>query len=77
LLKAHLRALSRAYAGWQADPVSVAPLYRSVCTTLGRRVRLELPGGEVVSGIASDVDADGRLVIEGRGYGAGDVLHLR
>jgi BirA family biotin operon repressor/biotin-[acetyl-CoA-carboxylase] ligase len=60
----------------------VAPLYRSVCSTLGREVRLELPGGGVVEGRAVDVDDDGRLQIRTRDgevavYGAGDVVHLR
>jgi BirA family biotin operon repressor/biotin-[acetyl-CoA-carboxylase] ligase len=82
LLKAHLRALSRAYTSWRSDPGSVAPLYRSICATIGRQVRLELPGGAIVVGTATDVDDDGRLqVADGDGhvtaFAAGDVVHLR
>ena len=37
--------------------------YRGELDTLGRRVRLELPGGGELAGTASDVTADGRLVV--------------
>jgi BirA family biotin operon repressor/biotin-[acetyl-CoA-carboxylase] ligase len=82
VLKAMLRALSRAYASWRSDPASVAPLYRSVCSTLNREVRLELPGGGAVEGRAVDLDDDGRLRIRTSDggtavFGAGDVVHLR
>jgi BirA family biotin operon repressor/biotin-[acetyl-CoA-carboxylase] ligase len=82
VLKAHLRALSRAYTGWRSDPGSVMPLYRSICRTLGRPVRLDLPGGGTVSGTAADVDNDGRLLVSGpagqvEAFAAGDVVHLR
>jgi BirA family transcriptional regulator, biotin operon repressor / biotin---[acetyl-CoA-carboxylase] ligase len=82
VLKAQLRAFSRAYAAWRSDPGSVAPLYRSVCRTLGRNVRLELPGGRTVPGVATDVDDQGRLVLSdpagvAHAFAAGDVVHLR
>ena len=71
LLKAVLRSLhgvlgDRPYAS-----------YRGRCSTLGREVRLELPGGGSVEGIAEGVDDEGRLVVAGRAYAAGDVVHLR
>ena len=49
--------------------------------TLGQRVRIELPSG-VVEGTATDVDADGRLVVLDacavtHRFSAGDVVHLR
>jgi BirA family biotin operon repressor/biotin-[acetyl-CoA-carboxylase] ligase len=77
VLKAVLRLLARGYAGWRADPAALPPAYRSVCSTLGRAVRVELPGGPAVTGVAESVDDDGRLVVAGRAYGAGDVVHLR
>jgi BirA family biotin operon repressor/biotin-[acetyl-CoA-carboxylase] ligase len=40
-------------------------------------VRVELPGGQAVEGMAERVDDDGRLVVDGTAYGAGDVVHLR
>jgi BirA family biotin operon repressor/biotin-[acetyl-CoA-carboxylase] ligase len=77
LLKAHLRALSRGYAAWRQDPMSAAPLYRALCSTLGRRVSVQLPGGEHVEGTATDIDDEGRLIVDGRVFAAGDVIHLR
>lgn len=82
VLKAHLRALARAYAAWRSEPGSTAPLYRSVCRTLGRQVRVELPGGESLSGTATDIDQEGRLLVTGpagdvHALAAGDVVHLR
>ncbi len=82
VLKAFLRSFSRAYASWRSDPASIAPLYRQVSATLGRQVRLELPGSSSVTGTAQDVDAAGRLVVEDAdgtrtAYAAGDVVHLQ
>ena len=82
VLKAHLRSLSRAYAAWRGDPASVAPLYRRLCRTLGREVRVDLPGGEAVEGTAVDVDDRGCLVVRDANgaehvFAAGDVVHLR
>ncbi len=51
--------------------------YRSLCATIGREVRIELPGGASATGTATDVDPDGRLVVGGQAYSAGDVVHVR
>ncbi len=77
VLSAVLRSLARAYASWRADPAALVDSYRSVCTTIGREVAVHLPHDRVVRGTAESVDADGRLVVDGRPYGAGDVVHLR
>jgi BirA family biotin operon repressor/biotin-[acetyl-CoA-carboxylase] ligase len=55
--------------------------YRERLATLGRRVRVELEGG-VLEGMATEIDADGRLVVtpdDGATVviAAGDVVHLR
>jgi BirA family transcriptional regulator, biotin operon repressor / biotin---[acetyl-CoA-carboxylase] ligase len=73
LLRAVLRALGEALA----DVDAARSAYRERCSTLGRRVRLSLPGDTSVEGVAEDVDDVGRLVVDGRAYGAGDVVHLR
>ena len=71
-----LRAVLRALA--QALPDPDAPeSYRGLCATLGQRVRVELPGGRTAEGVAERVDDEGRLVVDGTAYGAGDVVHLR
>ena len=55
--------------------------YLRSCSTVGREVRVELPGGSVLSGRACDVDGSGRLLIAGpdglEAVSAGDVIHVR
>ena len=70
-----LRAVLRALNGVLGDRDVEA--YRALCSTLGQQVRLELPGGGAVEGLAEAVDDEGRLVIGGTAYAAGDVIHLR
>lgn len=57
-----------------------ASAYRAACATLGRRVRIELPG-ETFTGTAADVTAEGHLLVDTpagrRTVTAGDVVHLR
>jgi BirA family transcriptional regulator, biotin operon repressor / biotin---[acetyl-CoA-carboxylase] ligase len=53
------------------------------CRTLGREVRVSLPGGGELFGTATGLDGTGRLVVREQGSGnesavaAGDVTHLR
>jgi BirA family transcriptional regulator, biotin operon repressor / biotin---[acetyl-CoA-carboxylase] ligase len=62
-------------------PAGLLQAYQEVCATLGRRVQVLLPGGEEHVGRATDLDADGHLVVTtdaGRlVVHAGDVVHLR
>jgi BirA family biotin operon repressor/biotin-[acetyl-CoA-carboxylase] ligase len=58
-------------------PDTLMAAYRAACSTIGRQVRVALPDGTSLAGRASDVDDDGRLVIDGRPVGAGDVVHVR
>ncbi|HEX2895433.1 MAG TPA: biotin--[acetyl-CoA-carboxylase] ligase [Marmoricola sp.] len=60
-----------------ADPEAVLEQYRGACTTIGRHVEVHLPDGTVFTGLAEDVDPHGRLVVDGRAVGAGDVVHIR
>jgi BirA family biotin operon repressor/biotin-[acetyl-CoA-carboxylase] ligase len=71
-----LRAVLRELAAVTADVDAARSAYRPLCSTLGQQVRVELPG-VVVEGLAEAVDDDGRLVVDGTAYGAGDVVHLR
>ena len=82
LLRALLRRLADHYRRWLAaggDPVAsgLRENYLLHCSTVGRDVRIDLPGGASVSGPAEDIDADGRVVVAGTAYAAGDVVHLR
>jgi len=59
---------------------SVVPAWRDLADTLGRRVRVDTPGGEVV-GEAVDIEFPGTLVVETDDgtvrVSAGDCEHLR
>ncbi len=69
------QALLDHYLAGLDAPGDVLARYRERCTTLGRRVRVELPDGEF-EGVATGVDDDGRLLVGGRRITAGDVVHL-
>jgi BirA family biotin operon repressor/biotin-[acetyl-CoA-carboxylase] ligase len=62
-------------------PASLRAEYLRWCVTIGREVRVELPGGALLTGTATDVDEAGRLAVRtGPGstlVGAGDVVHVR
>lgn len=55
--------------------------YRHRCSTLGRRVRVDLTGDESIEGTAVGVDDAGRLMVDtldgGVTVAVGDVVHLR
>jgi BirA family transcriptional regulator, biotin operon repressor / biotin---[acetyl-CoA-carboxylase] ligase len=82
-----LRELAELDDAWRAakgDPVSCGLLdaYRQHCSTLGMRVRIELPADRELTGTAVDVDQEGRLVVRtsdgvSHAVNAGDVVHLR
>lgn len=72
-----LAALLRRLTATLDDPDGARSRYRERCDTLGREVRLELPGGAPVTGTATSVAVDGRLVVDEIPYAAGDVVHLR
>ncbi len=87
LLIAILAGFERWYQAWcraGGDPErsGLRAGYTELSGTIGRRVRAELPGGQVLSGLAVGVDPDGRLLV-GVPSGtvvpvaAGDVVHLR
>jgi BirA family biotin operon repressor/biotin-[acetyl-CoA-carboxylase] ligase len=87
LLRAVLRTFAELYREWVAadgDPElsGLRAAYEAQCATLGRQVRVELPGDRVLLGEAVAVDRDGRLVVGDAdgvttAVGAGDVVHVR
>jgi BirA family biotin operon repressor/biotin-[acetyl-CoA-carboxylase] ligase len=87
LLLEVLRQLERRYVAFRSDPdparTGLLAEYRSLCGTVGQRVRVELPAGRILTGVAVDIDPEGRLLVAG-GPGdppspvsAGDVIHVR
>jgi BirA family biotin operon repressor/biotin-[acetyl-CoA-carboxylase] ligase len=87
LLRALLRGIAGWYGGWReaggdAELSGLLGAYRRGCGTIGREVRVLLPGGGELRGEAASVDGDGQLVIrtaDGTAHrvSAGDVLHVR
>lgn len=86
LLAAILAGLERSYRSWaqaggDAEHSGLRASYTGLCATLGRQVRVELPGGRLLTGQARDVDEDGRLLVTTAdtevAVAAGDIVHLR
>jgi BirA family transcriptional regulator, biotin operon repressor / biotin---[acetyl-CoA-carboxylase] ligase len=59
------------------DAEALRKTYVSMCATIGREVRVELPDGSSITGLARDVDESGRLLVGERALSAGDVVHVR
>lgn len=87
LLRSLLREIESWYCRWRAvggdaDACDLHAAYLRSCDTVGRRVRVLLPGGGELTGTAVMVDADGRLVVrrqdgDTRAIATGDILHVR
>jgi BirA family biotin operon repressor/biotin-[acetyl-CoA-carboxylase] ligase len=86
VLLALLRAVERRYLPWAAslgDPVAsgLARDYLAWCSTVGTEVSVTLPDGSTLTGVATAVDTDGRLVVRTADgdvpLAAGDVRHVR
>lgn len=86
VLSAYLVELTTLYrefgaAGGDAERSALRDQVAEACETIGRPVRVELPGGDVLQGTATGLDGDGRLLVDsdaGRtAVAAGDVTHLR
>ena len=86
LLARVLTELERWYLAWagrlgDASGCGLRREYQRLCGTLGRQVRVSLPGGKTVAGTAAEVDDAGRLVVRSASdlvcVSAGDVVHVR
>ena len=64
---------------WREGGSDLVTGFREACVTLGREVTVHLPGGGTLTGIASDIDDRGHLIVQDRGtpvsVSAGDVIH--
>jgi BirA family biotin operon repressor/biotin-[acetyl-CoA-carboxylase] ligase len=88
LLTAILRQLEHWYLRWTGESApgdavasGLRAEYLRSCRTVGRDVRVELPGGAILTGRACDVDGAGRLLVANDSgvepVSAGDVIHVR
>ncbi len=72
-----LEELRERLARWAAaSPGEVVERWRQLSDTIGRHVRVELPG-RTIDGVAEAINDDGSLVVDGVAVSAGDVIHLR
>lgn len=82
---AELINLSTAYSarGGDAEASGIRVAVEDACDSLGREVRVHLPGGADLTGLAAGIDEFGQIVIKRASdgelvaVGAGDVTHLR
>jgi BirA family transcriptional regulator, biotin operon repressor / biotin---[acetyl-CoA-carboxylase] ligase len=88
ILTAVLSELERWYLRWTGTPrpgdaaeSGLRVAYLELCSTVGQQVRVELPGGGVLTGRADSVDDAGRLLVSApdgeHAVSAGDVVHVR
>ena len=87
LLAAILASLGDWYGRWResggdAGSCGLHAEYVARCVTIGRVVRVDLPGGASLDGTATGVDSTGRLLVTSAFAGltavsAGDVVHVR
>lgn len=80
-----LNAIREAFVAWEAggdlNGMRLAESYAAACVTVGRQVKVDLPDGSVLTGLAVEIDPTGQLVVEADGVrhpvSAGDVVHVR
>ncbi|WSG13739.1 biotin--[acetyl-CoA-carboxylase] ligase [Nonomuraea sp. NBC_01738] len=86
LLRAILREVEAHYRDWadaggDADASGLRAAYQASCATIGRDIRVELPGDRTLEGRAVGVDANGHLLVSSglteHTLSAGDVVHVR
>ena len=78
LFHVHSRLLA---SDFDADASGVREEVIARCGTLGREVRVELPGNAELLGVAEGIDSSGRLLVRSGAtlttVAAGDITHLR
>lgn len=87
LIRAVLREIEVRYREWSeaggdAEACGLRAAYLAASATIGREVRVELPGERVLTGLATGIDHSGHLLVRARGgevhtLSAGDVVHVR
>lgn len=76
-----LRGLATWVQSLPTDPLRLLVTYRDASETIDHDVRVSFPDGDQISGRATDLDREGRLVVETAqgpvAINAGDIEHLR
>ena len=78
LLLSHLlNTFAELFEAWE-EGSELLDEYASASSTIGKKVRIELPGGENLEATVARISHTGELVLDdGRHVSAGDVIHLR
>ena len=80
-----LDQIERWYLAWtgasgDAAACGLQRRYQGLCQSVGREVRAQLPGGQLLTGVAREVDDAGQLLIQTAAglipVSAGDLVHL-
>ncbi len=76
-----LAATLSAFGARKDEPENVLDEYRTLCETIGRRVRVDRTNADTIEGTATGVAATGALTVRTEGgeieVPAGDVVHVR
>ena len=78
LLLSHLlNTFAELFEAWE-EGSELLDEYASASSTIGKKVRIELPGGENLEATVARISHTGELVLDDvRHVSAGDVIHLR
>ena len=78
LLPDLLKIFETNFVNWDSGSDEIMATYRQMSATIGRKVRVEYPDGEVESAVAVSISGRGELVLDTGAYvQAGDIVHLR
>ncbi|MBB2909648.1 BirA family biotin operon repressor/biotin-[acetyl-CoA-carboxylase] ligase [Streptosporangium becharense] len=86
IIRAALREIEAHYREWSeadgdADACGLRAAYLAASATVGREIRVELPGERVLTGTATGIDDAGHLIVASDGkehtLSVGDVVHVR
>lgn len=78
LLLSHiLNTFAELFEAWE-EGSELLNEYANASSTIGKKVRIDLPGGENIEATVAHISHSGELVLDdGRHVSAGDVIHLR
>ena len=77
ILATFLDVFEDLFLRWQSGE-DLRHLYLQASATVGRSIRVELPGRAHIDGVATDISAQGELILmDGYHVSVGDVVHLR
>jgi len=78
LLPDLLKIFETNFMNWDCGSDEIKATYSQMSATIGRKVRVEYPDGQIESAIAASISARGELVLDtGAHVQAADIVHLR